>query len=219
MKTTRGLTLAELLVTVLVVAVLGTVLILVLRHRARTARVYRGRIRCRNDLNQLAKGVYTYLNEHGDNRWLPCPLGRGARPDDYSGAEWLASLYWTGIVPDPYVFVCPGTEDENDEGRDIGTHRIAATFGSQTVSYAAMHYRSLTDASGQTMPGAIRDEFPPNLPMACDDTEGTINHGDATYGAMNVLFFDTHVEFKVSPDIDIERGVGKKGGLLWQLRN
>ena len=178
------------------------------------------------NLNQLTKGMATYLTEHGDNRFYPCPLGRGHDPRGYNGAEWLASLYWTGIAPDPGLFLCPSTDDTNDRGRDIGTEKIAAGFGSQTVSYAAMHYRSTTDADGSDTRGeAIRDDFPPNAPMASDDTQGSINHGVEDMEGMCVLFFDSHVEFKSADDIDIERAVGDRGRrgdprpLLWQLRN
>ena len=178
------------------------------------------RISCRNNLNCLAKGMATYLNEYGDNRWYPFPLGQGLEPDDFDGAEWLASLYWTRTIPDPSCFICPSTTDTNHNGEDLGsTHAVRGRFGSQTVSYAAMHYRSLTDKAGYPKPGAIRDDFPPNEPMACDDTEGTINHGTPTNGGMAVVFFDSHVEFWTNARIDLERGVGMTGGPLWRLRN
>ena len=82
-----------------------------------------------------------------------------------------------------------------------------------------MHCRSLTDESGSPVAGPVTDDVPPNLPMACDDTQGTINHGTRTNGCAFVLFFDMHVEGKTHTDVDLERGVGMKPGLLWQLRN
>ena len=177
------------------------------------------RSRCRSNLSLLARGLATYLSEHGDGRWYPFPLGLGTRPDDFNGAEWLASLYWTGIVPAPGIYLCPSSGDRNRRGRDIGAAGAAPTFGSRTVSYASMHYRSLTDADGRPTPGAVPHDFPPNMPMACDDTQGAVNHGPANNGYMSVLFFDTHVEGKTSTEVDLERGVGQKGGLLWRLRN
>jgi len=132
-----GLALIEV---VLVVFALAVVAALVLPRLARP-RKESTRIRCRHVLYRLAKGMRMYPNEHGDNAWYPCPLGRGATPGDYNGAEWLASLYWTGIVSDPGVFICPSSPDQNDAGRDIGTHHaVAGRFGSQTVSYAGMYY-------------------------------------------------------------------------------
>ena len=221
MKKREGFTLIELLVVIAIIAILAGMLLPALARAREEAR----RIRCRNNLNQLAKGFATYLNEHGDNRFYPCPLGRNGTTTDYNGAEWLAALYWSGVVPEPGVFICPSSPDTNDNGDDIGTHVQAAGFNSQTVSYAGMHYRSQTNSGGTAISGAIRDDFPPNMPMGSDDTQGSINHGEKNNGGMALLFFDSHVEFKTNTELDLETGVGDQGGgtgkkpLLWQLRN
>jgi len=213
----RGPTFLEIAALVVVLTLLAGVLLPALRPARESSG---GRDPCRSNLCQLAKGMAMYLNALGDNRWYPCSLGRGFYPDDYNGAEWLASLYWTGIVTDPGLFVSPGSGDTNYAGEDLGTHHvIPGKFSSQTVSYAGMHYYSLTDKAGSPVAGAIRDDFPPNEPMASDDTEGTINHGTRDEGGMHVLFFDSHVEFWTNTKIDLERGVGMKGGPLWRLRN
>jgi prepilin-type N-terminal cleavage/methylation domain-containing protein len=228
MKTRHGFTLTDLLVAVAVLAVCAALMLPAasgarLRLPWARAREEARRIRCRNNLNQMAKGMATYLNEHGDNRFYPCPLGRTVNPKNYNGAEWLASMYWTGVLPDPGVFLCPSTRDTNNDGRDLGTERaVAKRFGTQTVSYAAMHYKSMTDQKGAFIYRAIRDDFPPNMPMGSDDTQGTINHGKATNGGMAVLYFDSHVEFKTHTEIDLVRGVGQQGDprpLLYLLRN
>jgi len=227
MKKRHGFTLIELLVVIAIIAILAGMLLPALARAREEAR----RIRCRNNLNQLAKGFATYLNEYGDNRFYPCPLGRTTTDGEYNGAEWLSSLYWTGVVPDPGVFICPSSPDTNKNGEDMGTFDVASTFGSQTISYAGMHYESLTKSDTQaSYKSAIRDDFPPNMPMGSDDTQGSINHGEATNGGMAVLFFDSHVEFKTNSDagIDLEEGLGDpgaadrgadKGHMLWQLRN
>ena len=202
------------LALLMVIAILAGMLLPALARAREEAR----RIRCRNNLHQIAMGMATYLNEHGDCRYYPFPLGRGTRPDDFSGAEWLASLYWTNVVPDPGAFICPSSPDTNDNGADLGEDRAEpGVFGDQTVSYAGMHYRSLTDREGR--PAAIPADYPPNVPMASDDTQGSVNHGEPRNGGMCVLFFDSHVEFKTNRDIDLERGVGQTGGLLQLLRN
>lgn len=228
-----------------VLAVLG-VLAILLAARCDAPREESAGRRCRNMLNQLAKGMATYVAEFGDNRFYPCPIGRTPTRYDYNGAEWLASLYWTSVVPDPDVFICPSSPDTNHDGADLGAERESETFGSQTVSYAAMHYRSYQDESGRPRPlvndpllrpvveepedpprkprpltaAAVRGIcVPDSEPMACDDTQGTINHGTRTNGGMSVLFFDSHVEFKTSEEIDVERAVGQEDGLLKRLRN
>jgi hypothetical protein len=150
----------------------------------------------------------TYLNEHGDNRFFPCPLGRcaaGNGVDNYNGAEWLASLYWSGVIPDPGVFICPSSPDTNNDGQHMGTIIEVAEFGSQTVSYAGMHYNS-----DSTKAGAIRDDYPPNKPMGSDDTQGDINHGTLTNGGMAILFFDSHVEFRTNTELHLKEAVGDR---------
>jgi prepilin-type N-terminal cleavage/methylation domain-containing protein len=226
MKARHGFTLTDLLVAVAVLGVCaGLLLPAASGARFRPASEVARRILCRNNLNQMAKGMATYLNEHGDNRWYPCPLGRGRDPKDFNGAEWLASLYWTAIVPDPDIYLCPSTFDTNLDGRDLGTFgAIPGRFGDQTVSYAGMHYKSLTNEARVPTTRAIPDIFPPNMPMASDDTQGQINHGTATSGGMAVLFFDSHVEFKTHRELDLRTAVGAKPSrgrypLLWMLRN
>ena len=196
------------------------------------------RIRCRGNLNQLAKGMAIYLNEFGDNRFYPWPSGRAGCEGsggeaDFGGAEWLATLYWTGAMPDPGVFLCPSTPDTNRSGADLGESGCAGPLFRggpdgkllpEAVSYAAFGADSVaawerekTGSTGGPDKRAIKDDIPPNEPMASDDTEGTINHGKAHRGGMSVLFFDSHVESWNQKKVDLERGVGK--GELVALRN
>ncbi|NQT88041.1 prepilin-type N-terminal cleavage/methylation domain-containing protein [bacterium] len=203
MKKRQGFTLIELLVVIAIIAILAGMLLPALARAREEAR----RIRCRNNLNQLAKGMATYLNEHGDNRFFPCPLGRTTAGTTYNGAEWLASLYWSGVIPDPGVFICPSSPDSNHDGTDIGLNTEVGTFGSQTVSYAAMHYESGLLAPA-ALAGAIRDDYPPNKAMGSDDTQGDINHGTLTNGGMAILFFDSHVEFRTNTELHLKESVG-----------
>jgi len=211
-KGTAGFTVTELVVLLSVIFVIAAIASMLLPALTK-AREEARRIRCRNNLNQLAKGMSTYMGGHHDGgRFFPTPLGRTRKGDTYNGAEWLASLYWTGVVPDPGVFLCPSSGDGNRDGIDIGLRTQAATFGSQTVSYAGMHYGSDTDEDG-----AIRDDYPPNKPMGSDDTQGDINHD----GGMAILFFDSHVEFRTNAELDLEHAVGDTSpdALLTELSN
>lgn len=70
------------------VAVLAGMLLPALARARSEARL----IRDRNNLNQIAKGCATYLNEHGDNRRYPTSL---------------AELVEKGVIPDRGVFISP----------------------------------------------------------------------------------------------------------------
>ncbi|MBM4036622.1 MAG: hypothetical protein FJ291_33215 [Planctomycetes bacterium] len=190
------------------------------------------RIRCRSNLNQLAKGMATYLNECGDNRFYPWPAGLPGcgTPDrpSFGGAEWLASLYWTKIIPDPGVFNCPSSPDSNEMGTELGSWGTPGgrPLSPDAVSYAALGHHSVgiylcskqgKGAAYLQSRMAIRDDFPPNEPMGCDDTQDPINHGERDNGGMSVLFFDSHVEYWTHTRVDLETGVGQ--GDLCALRN
>jgi len=229
MRKPRGITLAELLIGVGALALAVVLLCYAVNHQRHEAR----RIRCRDNLQQLAKSMTTYLSMYGDNRFYPWPAARagcGTRADpQFGGAEWLAGLYWEyQIIPDPGVFVCPSSRDDNQNGRLLGSWGCPCgkPLSPPTVSYAGMGDRSegiyLASKMGKgasygTSKLAIRDDFPPNAPMACDDTEEPINHGSRDNGGMNVLFFDSHVEWWTHERVDLERGVGT--GELVHLRN
>jgi len=232
-KKRQGFTLIELLVVIAIIAILAGMLLPALARAREEAR----RIRCRNNLNQLAKGMATYLNECGDNRFYPWPANRPgcgtkAAPE-FGGAEWLTSLYWTKIIPDPGVYNCPSSPDSNEQGKELmGTQdsdREGCPGGNplsrDAVSYAGMGSRSVGVylKSKQNKDGyavsrlAIRDDFPPNEPMASDDSDEPINHGERDNGGMSVLFFDSHVEYWTHTRVDLETGVG--AGDLCALKN
>ena len=209
MRHQRGLTLLEAMLGAIAVGVALVFAVVAVMRGIEKQREESRLIRCRRNLHQLAKGMATYLNEHGDGRFYPCPLGLGRNPNDYNGAEWLAALYWTEVIPDAGDFLCPSADDDHEK-----FERAERQLAVEAVSYAGMHWRSLT-ASGS----AIRDDFPPNEVMASDDTQGTINHSAGRYRGMCVLFFDSHVEFKTAEELDPDTAVGQKGGLLERLRN
>ena len=211
MRREHGLTLRELLV---LVAILAPTTIFVVMAAQRSSAI-NGRRRCRNNLNQLAKGMATYFHMQHYPTYYPCPLSCGRTPNEYGGAEWLASLYWEGYVPDPGVFLCPSSGDTNADGVHLGETRAGAQFGSQSVSYAGLHWRSAT-ASGSPIRG---DEWLPSDVMASDDTEGTINHTGWYNRGVCVAFLDCHVEWKTANELDPATAVGQKGGLLEKLRN
>lgn len=85
----------RVVVCVLVAAVVAPVAIWGFNQAAR-AREENRRIRCRNNLNQIAKALDTYLNEHGGHRYYPPHLG---------------VLVDSRVLPDPSVLACPYDPD------------------------------------------------------------------------------------------------------------
>jgi prepilin-type N-terminal cleavage/methylation domain-containing protein len=228
MRKRQGFTLIELLVVIAIIAILAGMLLPALARAREEAR----RIRCRNNLNQLAKGMATYLNECGDNRFYPWPSGRAGcgtkAAAAFGGAEWLASLYWTKIIPDPGVYNCPSSPDSNEQGTELGSLGVPTgeVLSKDAVSYAGVascsvgiYLRSKQNKAAAYASSrlAIRDDFPPNEPMASDDTDEPINHGERDNGGMAVLFFDSHVEYWTHTRVDLETGVG--AGDLCALSN
>ena len=190
------------------------------------------RIRCRSNLKQLGRGMAGYLNIHDDNSFYPWPSGRrgcggAVEPQQatFGGAEWLASLYWTKTVTDPWIYICPDSQDSNRNGEALGTFQCPTDRGlsKHAVSYAGMAatsfavYERVKRRRNPTSKSAITDQFPSNEPMACDDTDDPINHGERDKGGMFVLFFDSHVDFWTHTKVDLNNGVGQNE--LVALRN
>ena len=225
MASPSGLKLSHILILVGVLGVLGVVMFPKLPMPAEDPL----RLRCRNNLNQIAKGMATYLDDFGDGCWYPWPAGRpgcGTAADpNFGGAEWLATLYWTRIVPDFGLFVCPASGDSNKAGRLLGADGCPGgeRLAPRAVSYAGFGHTSVAVYQRvklnkePTSLLAITEGFPPDEPMACDDTQDPMNHGKITNGGMSVLFFDSHVEYWSHNRIDLEHAVGR--GELAALRN
>lgn len=227
MASRSGLKLSHILVLVLV----GVLVILAGLFRAERPRPAEEsvRINCRHNLNEIAKGMATYLDEFGDGCWYPWPAGRPgcgtvAEPN-FGGAEWLATLYWTRIVPDVRYFVCPASGDSNKAGKLLGADGCPGgeRLAPRAVSYAGFGHTSVAVYQREKLNRkptsllAITKDFPPDEPMACDDTQAPINHGERDNGGMAILFFDTHVEYWTHTKICPEHGVGQ--GELVHLRN
>lgn len=183
----KGFTLIELLVVIAIIAILAGMLLPALARAREEAR----KMKCRNNLKQIAAAMVQYMDNYGNHRYLPYPKGNV----DYNGAEWLAAIYWAGIITDNMIFICPSTVDDNLKGAELGTYGPASTFSTDTVSYAAKGRSTYYNE-------AITDNFPPETVMACDDTEGRPNHS----GGYNILYFDSSAEWR--GDLDVRTAVG-----------
>ncbi|MBM4032516.1 MAG: hypothetical protein FJ291_12125 [Planctomycetes bacterium] len=133
----RPISFARAAAVLLVCLAIGLVLAGMFLPVMSAARSEARRTRARNNLNQIAKAMATYLNEAGDNRFYP---------------NTLRALRKSNIIPDDSVWFDPTTNRP---------------------------FVYLYDGM------AMRDDFPPNEPMGY--MEGA--------GGVNVLFFDSHVEF------------------------
>jgi len=226
MRRDEGLSLAQLLVAVAALAITMALIAFAVTRGRDEAR----RRRCQNNLWHLAKGVCTYAEGCHYYPWPAGYAGCGTeRSPSFGGAEWLAMVYWARVMPDPYVFVCPSSEDGNDDGRKLG---IRGTPDGRPMPRDAVSYAGLGDVSFGVYEAARGSKgasyanskvaiyiaaWDPSGPMICDDTEGAINHCRRGNAGMNVFFWDIHTEFWSPKRVDLEHGVGK--GELLILRN
>ena len=142
----------------LVVAAVVALVAIWADHLFARAREEARRIRCRNNLNQIAKALAAYLDQCGGQRYYPPNLG---------------VLVDSGVMPDPYILVCP--DDADPPKLPNG---LPCSYG-----YAA--------------PKTVGD-FPPNEPIVWDKQ---ILHGDGRciLYADSHLEFTTRMEDELGP--------------------
>jgi prepilin-type processing-associated H-X9-DG protein len=178
----KAFTLVELAVLVVVVAGIVLAMVIHVRLSFPDRREESIKMKCKNNLRQLGTGMIQYIDQYGGGRYYTWP---GPQKASFTGGQWVASMYWTKLLCEPDLYVCPKSGDRNNKGKALG--RCFGPIGPTDVSYA-----------GRTgILGAITDKMPSNTLMMSDDTEATANHEDG----MNLLFFDAHVEWhsQVSP--------------------
>ncbi|MDP6355202.1 MAG: DUF1559 domain-containing protein [Planctomycetota bacterium] len=152
------------------------------------------KMKCKSNLRQLGTGMIQYIDQYG----------KGAA--SFNGSQWIASMYWTSLLNEPDLYLCPSSVDDNDYGGELG--RKFTSIRDMDVSYAGRDGRL----------GVIVDKMPSNTLMMCDDGEYPPNHDDG----VNLLYFDAHVEWSssVSPRSDGEAGkatIGKDSPVDMQV--
>ncbi|MDP6113826.1 MAG: hypothetical protein QGF00_15240 [Planctomycetota bacterium] len=184
----EAFTLIDLGVLLLVLVVLaGVVLPMFARHNC-----HRGsrKMKCKNNLRQLGTGMIQYIDQYGKGRYYTWP---GTQKASFDGAQWIASMYWTSLLNEPDLYLCPSSADDNDDGGELG--RRFTALRDIDVSFAGRDGRM----------GVIVDKMPSNTLMMCDDAEDPPNHD----GGVNLLYFDAHVEWTSSISSAATGGAGK----------
>ena len=200
-------TLIEMLVVMAIISMLAAMLLPTLSGARRIAQ----QTNCMNNLRQLGFGLQQYLNGFGKNRFYPYPTQDGGymRPSGetptrgigFSGASFLATLYWSGVLRESGVFTCPATADGNRRGADLGTDPDGKDGGAGSqpgwnlwFEKPAGSHVSYASKAQWTMPYGmplIDSYFRSDTVIASDDTDGSPNHIEG----FCMLFADNHVDF------------------------
>jgi len=166
------------------------------------ARAEARKMKCASNLRNIAQAMNLYLMKYGDTSMYAIPA------HSFRGDCWLASLYWTGMVEEPKIFLCPGTSDAGRiPSRQPPDLSAAGAVPADAVSYAGLCL-GLTGARSHRNTKWYSDStISVASVLACDDNEGSQNHS----GGMNVVYFDTHVDFAPGPSADTYEQIGARG--------
>jgi prepilin-type N-terminal cleavage/methylation domain-containing protein len=163
---TKKFTLIELLVVIAIIGILAALLLPALSIVKERANISKSK----SNLRQLA----TCLELYSDMR------GRGTRTPPYNGGEFWKHLYRTEVMLDTLIYLCPSTDDTNNDGADL--------LGLGPPPPIAISYSGRRNAIGSGYE-IFAGRNASDTPVGADDNESTFNHFDT----INVAFYDTSV--------------------------
>jgi len=195
----NGLTIVELVVLIVCIA---AVMVLLVPVRLGPARDEARKVKCASNLRGLAQAMNLYLNKYGGTSLFAVPT------ESFRGDSWLATLYWTGIVTEPKLFLCPATDDYGDLPAAPPDDLSAAdAVPADAISYAGLCKGLAGKHAHRNTRSFDESAISQASAMACDDNEGWQNHDDG----MSVVYFDSHVEFKPGDRSETYDLIGAKG--------
>lgn len=182
MSTSPRKTEAEVILILLLFAVLIALIMPMITHSPR----HRGSIsKCKSNLRQLGVAMQLYSDTYG-----PINFDGKRKTDRYApfaGAEFWTHLYRTGVLTDAEVYLCPGTIDDNDDGRALNKpgapHPMACSYGGR-INYLGHPARIFTGRNAS------------DTPIGCDDDEGEFNHPESVI----ILYLDNSTRDLVFSD-------------------
>ena len=213
---------ATVVITFMVVSCLGMII-----PALYTAREVTSCPTCSARLKQLGIALVQYIDERGGGRYYPYPAGRPGVPNDYSGKQFLAMIWWADLVSEPTLFLCPSSTDDNNKGYDLGVRdgqyrqtdvggvnqRGSAPanvpepkWGPHSISYASKGWK-VSYIPGSGKPEALIDKLPPDTVIASDDTVDPPNHRRG----FCAVFADGHVDFLTDPKLIVTEENGAVG--------
>ncbi len=178
LSTTRrraGFSLVEILVVIAIIGLLGAIGTQVVLSAQEAGRV----TKCQSNLGELAKTMSIYVETRNKGRW----------PKE-AGIRFLLALHRDDQIrgKNSDLFLCPGTDDENDIGTGPGSaYEDFENIDSATISYAGR----------DNINHRIRSSALESMVIAADDNEFGPNHRTATnyaYADGSVFAFDAQID-------------------------
>ncbi len=146
-------------------------------------------IKCKANLEQIAKAMSLYKRDYGDDSEHPNAIGGG----------FIARYMATNIISDPKIYLCPST------CLDIVTKEALVELGASTnISTGdttnATSYAGRDNRNNKKYPGLFRLYFTDyTTTVASDDWQNDTNHEGGQY--VNFLFHDGHLEREINKNV------------------